>query len=265
MYKQIFFLCLVFSLTAPCLFASSEFLWKPESESDHKLVILFPAKYRQEKVKSIAIHYSDGKVDDNPTRVSQNGHNGDRLHARFRHHGRHYGLRPLVVLTLKNGNEIKWRVEKHGKDRYTTHSAGSGSMGSLDDVLSGGKEGVKKGDVNLTEQNQGTKEYIFEKDGEAKVTACLRTYGKARLRVDILRKGSEKKLWLLWRRTDDSDSSPLYVDGKADKKSMFEENPGDMSARAVTHKIKVAAGDKMILILEGNFGGAGAKLSMKAP
>ena len=271
MYKRLCCFCLVIALSVPTLYASSEFLWKPDSESDHKLVVLFPNKYRKEDVKSIAIHYGDGSVDDNPTSVTQNGHNGDRIHARFRHPGSFYGQNPIVVMTFKNGKEVKWQSNKHGKDRFTTLSPGSGSvgssgsMGSLDDVLSGGNEGVKKGDVNLTEQNQGTKDFTFQKDGEATVTACLRTYGKARLRVDFLPKDGEKKLWLLWRRADDSDGSPLYVDGKADKKSMFEENPGDLSARAVTHKIKVAQGDKMILTLQGNFGGAEARLSLKAP
>ncbi len=263
MHKKISIFFLLFLFSAPLL-ASNQFLWKGESESDHKLVVLLPNKYRMQNVKSIKVVSNKGsEFSDN---VSQNGHNGDRIHARFFQHGDSYGRNRKVVVTFNNGNTRIWNIPD-GKTRHESFSqgTGTGSVGSLDDVLTGGAQGVKKGDVHLNEDNQGTKEYTCEKDGVVKVTACLRTYGRAHLKVEILRMGGEKEVWLKWKRANDSEGSPLYVNGKADKKSMFEENPGDLSARAVTHKCKAQAGDKFILTLKGSFGGAGARLALKAP
>ncbi|MFC1746092.1 hypothetical protein ACFL35_19020 [Candidatus Riflebacteria bacterium] len=232
---------------------SPQFLWKPSSEGDGKLVVLFPSNYRIEKTKTCKVLFSGGY--DKPVRYDQTGANGDRIHARFPRSGSSYGRNVKVILLLKNGRSVKWLIP-NGSQRFEKNGPGSGGSGGLDDTL-GGRDSAKKAKINLTSKKPGKKSYTLEKDEKLRVSACLRTFGKASLKVTI--NGEE---WITWKRSGDSDGSPLKVNGKKVGSSIYEENPGDFSAKASSHKYKGKAGDVLELSLKGHFGQAESYLRL---
>jgi hypothetical protein len=247
---------LVGLLTASPALASNEFLWKPQSESDGKLVVLFPQSYREETVRSITVD-GKGRVD-RPTRVSQDGSNGDRIHARFGSSGASYGKNVKVTLSFKGGGDRTWTVH-NGAGRFTMQGGGTGDsapggsshgggFSGLDDVLNDtGKTAL----IKLSHTKPGEKEFTLEEDTKLEAVVCLRTYGKASLSVTV-----NGKEWISWARANDADASPCQVGGKAMPKSMFEESPGDFSARDVTVPLDARKGDVIAATLEGSFGGA---------
>jgi hypothetical protein len=82
--------------------SSKEFLWKPSSEKDKKLVVLVPAKYTG-KIESVYILSSDGK------KVLAKGKNSGTFEAdnreifRFSKAGSKYADNCIVEIKLKNG------------------------------------------------------------------------------------------------------------------------------------------------------------------
>ena len=216
---------------------SPQFLWKPVSESDGNLVILFPSQYRLDNVARIVV--ADGK--EKPTRIDQSGANGDRIHARIRKPGAFFGKNVTVALHLKNGAVVTWKVP-NGADRFTrdgagkTEAAGSESS-SLGDVLGTGAPAAGKG-LRLDGTNSGRRSVTLPSDGPIIAKVCLRTFSPSSLSVKV--NGST---WIEWSRHNDSDSSPCYADGKVVSESIYEEKLGDPSAREVTLKRDGKAGE----------------------
>ncbi len=84
------------------------FLWKPQSESDGKLVTLLPENLRG-KVQGVEIQSADGRVLDRG-KFSGDQKNGGRPHFRFGKSGAAYGNNVKVVATLNDGKKVAWNV-----------------------------------------------------------------------------------------------------------------------------------------------------------
>jgi len=82
---------------------TGEFLWKPVSEKNQKLVVLTPSKLTG-KIKSVKILSPDGtKVLDKGERSGEPA-NGNREHFRFSKAGSGYPDNCIVQITLKDGS-----------------------------------------------------------------------------------------------------------------------------------------------------------------
>ncbi|HMO01623.1 MAG TPA: hypothetical protein PKD37_03180 [Oligoflexia bacterium] len=95
---------------------TGEFLWKPVSDSNGKLVILTPSKYSK-LVKKVEILSPDGK------NVLERGKyrgiaNGNRAHFRFSKEGSAYPNNSIVRITLSNGKVMTVRIADTSQ-RYT--------------------------------------------------------------------------------------------------------------------------------------------------
>ena len=247
MKKAVLSVLLLVLLVAGSAFANSpQFLWKPSSESDGKLVVLFPSAIRIETVESITINGLD-----KPYRVTQDGANGDRIHARFRRPGSTYGKKAEVKLTTKSGKDYTWIIPD-GKNRFekiTSISPEAGADNStFGDLI---KAEAPQGAVRLTNQNQGTEEYTV-KAGEITVDAMLSTYGPAEMWI----KDAEDNLLLTWKRANDKDPARLIVNGKEIEASNTEVAPGDFTPAPQKVKIPVEAGQVLKAHLSGEFGNA---------
>ncbi|KAF1082078.1 MAG: hypothetical protein GQF41_1718 [Candidatus Rifleibacterium amylolyticum] len=121
----------------------------------------------------------------------------------------------------------------------------SGKNSSMDDVIGLGRGGGAPG--------QGTREFTAPSVGTVVVTAKLSTFGPARLQVEIDSDGN-KRNWLVWERANDSDPSPLKLDGTEVPESMSERSPGDYSPNEMVFEEKLKKGDKVTLTLTGSFG-----------
>ena len=99
----------------------------------------------------------------------------------------------------------------------------------------------------------GSREFTAPSAGIIAVTAKLSTFGPARLQVEIV-SGGNKRDWLVWERANDSDPSPLKLDGTEVPESMGERSPGDYSPKEMVLEEKLEKGDKVILTLTGSFG-----------
>lgn len=118
--------------TAGGITGSGTFTWKPVSESNGKVAVLFPCKYRwygsdTEKDKAGAVVFNrawirggdrDGETLSvyQPLKNGQPGVNGNRIHARGKAAGEKYGEDLAVVIDLVNGDTVSWSVPK-GKKR----------------------------------------------------------------------------------------------------------------------------------------------------
>jgi len=94
----------------PAVAGSDFFLWKPVSESDGNAVALFPAKYRMERIFRV---YIEGGSRDGETPLLvywPDGHNGNRVHARWAAGGGAFGEDFNVVMVLVTGRKMKWNV-----------------------------------------------------------------------------------------------------------------------------------------------------------
>ncbi|MFC1744956.1 hypothetical protein ACFL35_13270 [Candidatus Riflebacteria bacterium] len=131
-----------------------------------------------------------------------------------------------------------------------------GKPGTLDRIF----EKIK---ITLNAKNPGKKSYTFSAPGKAKVTASLSTYGNASIKVLIKKKDGTVINWMQWDRTGDKDRSPLYLDGKAVSNSIYEQSPGDYSAKPVTFEYPMQEGDAIELSLTGNFGAANPLLKFE--
>lgn len=83
------------------------FLWKPESDSDGRCVILLPPKYRHEQFdKKVWINGQANEVKD-----WRDGYaNGNRMHIRLKKKGKDYGGPVTIIFGLANGGKIEWNV-----------------------------------------------------------------------------------------------------------------------------------------------------------
>jgi hypothetical protein len=95
---------------------SGEFLWKPVSERDHKLVILLPSSISS-SVTSVQI------VSPKATKVLEVGSysgigNGDRAHFRFKKPGGSYPDGSIVLISLKDGSKRHVTI-KNTEARFT--------------------------------------------------------------------------------------------------------------------------------------------------
>lgn len=238
-------------LFASAVFANSpQFLWKPVSESNGKLVVLFPSQIRIEMVRSILINDKF-----KPSRTSQDGANGDRIHARFDKPGKDYGNNASVKLTTKSGEEFTWNIPR-GKDRYEQISnvkpTGSNNT-SFGDLI---QAEAPQGAIRLTNDNQGTAEYEVKADGEITVDCVLNTYGPAEMWI----KDENDEVLLSWSRSNDKDPAQLMVNGSEVSGSNPEVKPGDFTPTPQKVKIEVSAGQQLKAHLSGQFGNAASYL-----
>lgn len=247
-------LLLVFAFTmlfGPAFASSPQFLWKPVSESNSRLVVLFPSQIRLESVQSITIN---GQF--RPSRTSQDGANGDRIHARFDKPGKDYGNNAEVKLTTKSGQEFTWKIPK-GANRFEqisnikpTGGSGDSTFGDLLDAE------APKGAIRLTNSNQGTEEYEVKADGEITVDCVLSTYGPAEMWI----KDENDEILLSWNRSSDKDPAKLMVNGEEVAESNPEVKPGDFTPTPQKVKIEVKAGQKLKAHLSGSFDNAASWL-----
>ncbi len=129
MKKFFAFLLVLAFLQIGTLSASQQFLWKPASENDGKLVVLFPSKLRIENVQAITVN---GNV--KPAKTSQTGANGDRIHARFSQAGQSFGKNVEVKVVTRSGETYTWTIPD-GKNRFekiTDISTSAGAGGKKD-------------------------------------------------------------------------------------------------------------------------------------
>jgi len=85
---------------------NNTFLWKPISESNGRLVILFPFSLRG-KMKSGLIEYNGGRE---KGVFATDTHNGNRPHYRFNHAGGHYGGPCVAIAELLDGTYKQWNI-----------------------------------------------------------------------------------------------------------------------------------------------------------
>ncbi len=93
---------------------SGEFLWKPQSESNGKLVVLLPSKYTGQVVKA-GIYSSLPPSASNMVeegRFAGDTHNGGRAHFRFGRSGGSYPDNSYVVAQLSNGQSVSFQVSE---------------------------------------------------------------------------------------------------------------------------------------------------------
>jgi hypothetical protein len=133
---------------------------------------------------------------------------------------------------------------------------GSGSSGPMDEVIGTTPEVSGKPAQVLNVGKDKDAEHTFSSDGKAVVRIGLMTYGRAKAQVDLIKADGSTEQWLSWARENDSDPSPLLVNGTPDNESIFEEKAGDPSARVVTVERAIKAGDKIKASLSGDFGRA---------
>lgn len=255
--KQYHILMLVIIALVPtAVFAGTgphHFLWKPTSENDHKLCLLFPNSFRKENVQKIEVITANGT--ETPHTVFQREVNGDRIHASFDKPGSQYPAPATVKMTMKDGSARTWQVNdtSNRMEAISTGTPADGSSGGgegyssdggLDSVLGGGTGSAVSDDT-----------YVFDKDGTINIEACLLTYGQASLRVDIVVNGREEN-FMSWSRSGDSDASLLKVQGREILDSNKEVKPGDWTPQKVSIPLEGRRGDKVILNLEGSFGAA---------
>lgn len=92
--------------------SSAEFLWKPKSESDGKLVVLLPSEFRgsviSTRIYSALPASSETFVEEG--RFSGDDHNGNRPHYRFRFDGGSYPKNSYVVATMRNGETVSFKI-----------------------------------------------------------------------------------------------------------------------------------------------------------
>ena len=94
---------------------SGNFVWKPISEGDHKLVVLIPNSLTDGFKLGLIID-SNGEVIEEG-RYTGSNHNGNREHYRFSLKGEGYG-RDIYFVTLdRSGNRIHWPIP-NGAARY---------------------------------------------------------------------------------------------------------------------------------------------------
>jgi hypothetical protein len=95
------------------------FLWKPVSDSNGKLVVLFPASLTG-NIISAGLYSSLPPTSENMIengRFSGDSHNGRRAHFRFSKPGEGYSNGVYVVAHLKNGQIASYRINSTGR-RY---------------------------------------------------------------------------------------------------------------------------------------------------
>lgn len=237
-------------LAMPC-WADSTFLWKPVSDNTGKLVVLFPSQYRPEAVQKVTIKGSLSEATSSGEKYVVA--NGDRVHVRFSKPGKAFGTQVQVTLYLDDGSTHTWTVPD-GSKRYTDTKGGSAGRGGSSSSSNAGSSSLKdilgirngKALVYLDAKTTGTKRITISADTILKARVCLRTYGAASLKITV-----NGDSWVSWSRSNSSDSSPCYEGGKEVKDSIYEETPGDPSAREVKFSRDVKAGD----ILEASLAG----------
>lgn len=93
------------------------FLWKPESESDGKLVVLLPASFTG-LIDKLEVHNGEPFTDE--TKVGEgryaNVGNGGREHYRFSETGGGYGENLYAVAFKKDGESVYWKIP-NGSER----------------------------------------------------------------------------------------------------------------------------------------------------
>ena len=97
---------------------SGEFLWKPVSEGDGKLVILLPNSYRKRVTKCVISNDAGGANVVEQGRFHNDTHNGMRVHYRFSKVGRDYGDNIFTVAFLTDGSTKSWAI-RDGASRTT--------------------------------------------------------------------------------------------------------------------------------------------------
>lgn len=100
---------------------SNQFLWKPVSESDGKLVILLPNSM---KGQVVSVSVQSGQTQETG-RFSGDTHNGNRPHFRFTKPGSGYGSNIMVVAAGTSGM-CSWTIP-NGAQRF---EAGEGNCGA---------------------------------------------------------------------------------------------------------------------------------------
>lgn len=88
------------------------FLWKPVSESNGNLVILFPTSLRG-NIQAGQIQNAGGGVIENGS-FAGDTHNGDRPHYRFSKPGSGYGGGIYAVAVKKDGTSQRWSIPDGG-------------------------------------------------------------------------------------------------------------------------------------------------------
>lgn len=88
------------------------FLWKPTSESNGRLVVLFPTEFRGRHVGA-AVHNGNppkagNKLEDGV--FTTDSHNGNRVHYRFPKPGAAYGNNVYATLYLNDGTTVSWYI-----------------------------------------------------------------------------------------------------------------------------------------------------------
>jgi len=80
------------------------FLWKPISQNDGRLVVLFPAKYRG-RIDSAGVYTQGGdKIESG--RFAGDSKNGGRPHYRFSKPGGGFGRDVRAIANLKDGGQV---------------------------------------------------------------------------------------------------------------------------------------------------------------
>lgn len=185
------------------------------------------------------------------------------------------------VVNQREGKDMTWKTlgtfpfsaGREGMVAFISDGGGSASIdaarftlgkksSSLEDVLKGeenNSETPPEQDtlISLTNSRQGSREVTIENEQTINAEVYLSTYGQASLQIKI-----NGETWISWTRKNDKDPSPCEVDGQPQADSMFEQKPGDFSAKKITISRKCNAGDVITASLKGNFGKANSSVSI---
>lgn len=100
--------------------SSQEFLWKPVSDSDGKLVVLLPADLAGQ-VQSVGVFSTlppSSRTRLAEGRYTGNTENGNRLHYRFSKSGASFPNGSFLVATLSSGKTVSYKIP-HTSARFT--------------------------------------------------------------------------------------------------------------------------------------------------
>jgi hypothetical protein len=93
-------------------YVKGSFVWKPMSETTHKLVVLIPNAYTGHTNRSSnRIVTEGGRTVESGNVVPFSGNNDNREHYRFSKSGPEYPKNIYFEIGLKNGGTARWRIE----------------------------------------------------------------------------------------------------------------------------------------------------------
>ncbi|MFZ2959662.1 MAG: hypothetical protein WA705_22475 [Candidatus Ozemobacteraceae bacterium] len=177
----------------------------------------------------------------------------------------HSGGRERVIINQMKPGKVtlgtfSFAAGREGCVELVSDGGGSASADSAQFTLVGDGEatgasglpgvlGIAEGGntlISLTAENPGSKKVTISADAKIQAKVCLRTYGAGSLKITV-----NEAPWISWSRSDSNDGSKCVENENEVGDSIYEEKPGDPSAREVKMSREVKKGDILEATLEG--------------